>query len=210
MAIMLDKQGLILAFTMGAIIFLIGDWRYLVVILSFLAFSTAVTKYEHRSKREMGIYEHERSWENVLSNGLIPTLLIFGVSSFGPIPYLASVAAITADKFASELGVLAGSPISLETLKPVKQGKSGAISILGLFTSMAGGLIIGLVGLVLFKFSPTTALLIGACGFFGSIVDSLFGILEEHGIGTKGTTNLICSLAGALLGYFLNSYWVMT
>ncbi len=210
MVVMLDKQGLILAIIMGLIVFFLGDWCYLVIMLSFLVFSIAVTKYEHQAKREMGIYEHERSWENVLSNGLLPTLLVFGIHQFGPIPYICSVAAITADKFASELGVLAGNPISLENLKPVKQGKSGAVSILGLITSMAGGVIIGLIAMPLFNINPTTSLLVGFCGFFGSIIDSIFGVFEEHGIGTKGTTNFICSLSGALLGYFLNSYGLMT
>jgi len=210
MAIMLDKPGLILALIMGIIVFFLGDWRYLAIMLTFLALSTAVTKYEHQTKREMGIYEHERSWENVLSNGLLPTLAVIAIPYVGPVPYLASVAAITADKFASELCVLAGNPISLETFKPVKQGKSGAISVLGSLTSLAGGVLIGLAAMILFLLTPTTAFLLGLCGFFGSFIDSLFGILEERGIGTKGTTNFICSLAGALLGYFLNSYGLMT
>lgn len=207
---MLDKQGLILAIVMGVLIFVFADWRYLFLMLSFLAFSIIVTGYEHQIKREMGIYEHERSWENVLSNGLLPTMLALGANVLGPIPYITSIAAITADKFASELGVLSGNPISLESLKPVKPGKSGAITTLGLLTSLAGGILVGLAGIVLFAFTPTTAFLIGLCGFVGAFVDSVFGILEEHGIGTKGTTNFICSLSGALLGYFLNSYTLMT
>lgn len=207
---MLDKQGLILASILGLLILIIGGWRYLVVMLAFLAFSIAVTKYEHGIKRDMGIYEHERSWENVFSNGVVPTLLVFGVPFFGPIPYIASVAAVTADKFASELGVLSATPISLATLKPVKPGKSGAVSLLGLLSSLAGGLVIGIVASVLFDLNPTVILLIGICGLFGSFVDSFFGVLEERGIGTKETTNLICSLSGALLGYLLNIYGVIS
>jgi uncharacterized protein (TIGR00297 family) len=206
---MLDKQGLALAVILALIILVFGDLRYLLTMLIFLFLSVVATKYEHQTKREFGIYEHERSWENVLSNGLVPTLLVLAVPILGPIPYLASVAAIMADKFASELGVLADNPISLETLKPVKRGKSGAVSALGLLTSFAGAIIIGLSGIVLFSITPTTALFIGVCGFFGAFVDSIFGVFEEHGIGTKGTSNFICSASGALFGYLLNSYGII-
>jgi uncharacterized membrane protein len=39
-------------------------------------------------------------------------------------------------------------------------------------------------------------------GLAGGIVDTFFGVFEERGLGTKGTTNFICSLVGALFGYF--------
>jgi uncharacterized membrane protein len=51
--------------------------------------------------------------------------------------------------------------------------------------------------------NPSLGLLIGLAGFAGSLADSLFGVFEEHGYGTKGTTNFICSLVGAIIGYFL-------
>jgi uncharacterized membrane protein len=40
-------------------------------------------------------------------------------------------------------------------------------------------------------------------GLGGSIADTFFGVFEERGIGTKGTTNFLCSLVGALLGYYM-------
>ena len=54
----------------------------------------------------MGLYEHERGWENVLSNGLLPSILAIGSPYLGPFPFIASIAAVTADKFGSEIGVL--------------------------------------------------------------------------------------------------------
>ncbi len=202
MPVMLDKQGLILALLMGVAVYYFGGVKYLALMLIFLFFAVAATKYENRKKREMGIYEHERSWENVFSNGLLPTLLAILSSDIGPIPYITSVAAVTADKFGSELGVLSDKPISLENLKPARPGKSGAISVLGLIVSLAGGTLIGLAAMFIFKINPTKALFIGIAGLVGSLVDSIFGVLEERGIGTKGTTNFICSLTGALIGYY--------
>jgi len=202
MPVMLDKQGLLLALLMGILVYHFGGWQYLVIMLTFLFAAVAATKYENKKKREMGIYEHERGWENVLSNGLLPTALAILSNSFGPMPYIASIAAVTADKFGSELGVLSDKPISLENLKPVRPGKSGAISILGLVVSLAGATLIGSAAIFAFNINPTQALFIGIAGFIGSFVDSIVGVLEERGIGTKGTTNFICSLTGALIGYY--------
>jgi uncharacterized protein (TIGR00297 family) len=200
---MLDKQGIALMLVMAVAIILASDYRYLAMIIIFLAFSVAATKYEHGAKRDLGLYEHERSWENVLSNGLVPTLLAAAGGSIGFMPYLCSVAAVTADKFGSELGVLGRSAISLENFKPVKAGRSGAISALGCVASLAGATIIGVSAIAIFNIDPTRALLVGIIGFAGSLVDSVLGVFEEHGIGNKATTNLGCSVASAIIGYYL-------
>lgn len=200
---MLDKQGIILAIAMGAIIAVFGGLNYLILMLVFFVLAVGVTKYQHSKKRELGIYEHERSWENVLSNGIVPTVLAVVSPYFGPLPFICSISATTADKFASELGVLSGQPIDLGTLKHAKPGVSGAVSVLGTFVSLTGGILVGVSSMFLFDVNANTALIIGLAGLFGSIVDSIFGIFEEKGIGTKSTTNIICSLAGAAVGFLL-------
>lgn len=203
MARPLDKKGVLLALAMGIIIFWSGGVNYLILMLIFFSLATLVTGYEHGMKREMGIYEHERGWENVLSNGLLPTILAVLSPQIGFLPFIASVAAITADKFASEIGVLGGNPISLENLKPAKPGQSGAVTAMGTVASLAGGTAIGFAALYVFGINASLGLLVGIAGFVGSIADSIFGVFEEHGFGTKGTTNFICSLVGAIIGFFL-------
>ena len=203
MALFLDKDGLILALSMSIVIIYFGGIEALLVILVFLFLSVIATKYEYQTKKDMGIYEHERSWENVLANGIFPTFLSIFIPTIGFIPYLSSIAAITADKFGSELGVLGGKPFSLRTFKKAAEGESGAISMLGTIMSFAGALLIGVSAIAIYGINPTTALLIGIAGLMGSIVDTLFGILEEQGYGTKGTTNFICSVSGGVFGYFI-------
>ncbi|NYZ60649.1 DUF92 domain-containing protein [Candidatus Micrarchaeota archaeon] len=203
MVAMLDKPGLTLAIIFGAAIFIFGGAPYLAMMLFFLMLAIFVTKYGYYEKKDMGIYEHDRSWENVLSNGLVPAICA-GLSVYvGPLPYIASIAAVTSDKFASELGVLSGEPLSLDGFKRVKPGTSGAVSILGFVMSLLGAALIGIGAIFLFGLSPTAALLITIAGFAGSIVDTLFGVLEERGIGTKGTTNIICAIVGALIGLYI-------
>lgn len=200
---MLDKQGIAIALIMAVLILIFSSVNYLSLVLIFFIAAVIVTKYEFRNKKDMGIYEHERSWENVLSNGALPTLLAVLSTYIGDAAFIGAIAAITADKFASELGVLDRNPIFLGGFKKVKAGKSGAVSILGFAMSLVGGCIIGLGSMVLFDKPPVQALIIGMIGLAGSVIDSIFGIFEEQGIGTKGTTNFICSLAGSIIGYFL-------
>lgn len=199
----LDKEGLVLAIAMGAIIAVFGGFEYLILMLGFFFLALVVTGYEHGIKREMGIYEHERGWENVLSNGLLPTILAFLSPSIGPLPFIGCLAAVTADKFASEIGVLGGTPVNLANLKPAKPGVSGAVTVMGTVASLAGAVAIGFIAIYLFDINATIALILGFGGLLGSVVDSAFGILEEKGIGTKGTTNFICSIVGALIGFML-------
>ena len=205
MVAMLDKPGLALTIIFGITIFLLGGFSYLVLIFIFLFLSVLATKYGYYEKKDMGIYEHDRSWENVLSNGLVPTLAVI-VGFFlgwGPLPYVCAIAAIMADKFASELGVLGGDPISLDGFKHVKPGTSGAISVTGTIMSLAGSAAIGIAALFLFGLTPTTALLIALAGFAGGVVDTLVGVFEEKGFGSKGITNTICSIVGVAIGLMI-------
>jgi uncharacterized protein (TIGR00297 family) len=200
----LDKKGLFLALFFGAILLFYGGLHYLGLMLFFFFLAVIITKYEYELKRDMGLYEHERGWENVLSNGLLPAILALFSPILGPMPFIASMAAVTADKFGSEVGVLdADDPISVLEFKKVKPGTSGAMSKIGTIGSLAGASVIGVAAIILFGISPTEALLVGLAGLAGSIVDTIFGVFEEKGFGTKGTTNFICSLTGAAIGYFL-------
>ncbi|MFH0927696.1 MAG: DUF92 domain-containing protein [Candidatus Micrarchaeota archaeon] len=200
---MLDRLGLVLALVMGAAVLVLGSVEFFVIFLVFLAASVLVTKQGYAQKRELGIYEHERSWENVLANGIVPTAAAIASPLIGPGAYLGSVAAIAADKFASELGVLGPAPKSLLTFKEGKRGESGCVSPLGTLVSFSGAMIIAISAHFLMPASVDAwqMVYIGLVGFAGSFADSLAGVLEERGIGTKATTNAICAVVGAILGW---------
>ncbi|HSB46964.1 MAG TPA: DUF92 domain-containing protein [Candidatus Bilamarchaeum sp.] len=199
----LDTKGVLLALFFGSILYLYGGANYLALMLVFFVLAVVATKYEYELKKEMGLYEHERGWENVLSNGLLPAALAILSPTLGPIPFICAVAAVTADKFGSEIGVMdPRDPISLLEFRPVKPGTSGAMSILGTIGSLFGASAIAFFSISLFALSPQRALLVAFAGLAGSVADTFFGVFEERGIGTKGTTNFICSLTGALIGYY--------
>lgn len=202
----LDTKGILLALFFGFILFTFGGFSYLILMLVFFFLAILVTRYEYELKRDLGLYEHERGWENVLSNGLLPSILALLSPFTGPIPFIASIAAVTADKFGSEVGVLdAKDPVSLLDFKTVKPGTSGAMSVLGTIGSFAGSASIGFASIFIFNLDPSQAFLVAIAGLVGAIFDTVFGVLEERGIGTKGTTNMICSIVGALIGYYFIS-----
>ncbi len=213
----LDEKGVALAVIFGVLILVLGGaWQgvfFLAVMLVFLAVSAAVTWLGKRKKEGIGLYEHARGWKNVLSNGIVPVGIAAGYylngiagTSVSPtlitMLYIASVAAVTADKFSSEVGVLDGEPTMLLTLKRVKKGMSGGVTALGLGASLLGALIIGLSAFYV-SLSIGLIAILTLSGFAGSLVDSVFGYYEEKGVGNKYTSNFICSVAGTLVCFAL-------
>lgn len=196
-ALLLDKKAIILALILGIFLAII-DIYFLMMMFIFLVLAVIVTKYGYYDKKDMGVYEHERGWENVLANGLVP---LFG-AFLSPGAFIGALSAVMSDKFASELGILGKDPINLRDFKKTKRGTSGAISLFGTWMSFIGALLIGITALFFFpNYTLWDALIIAMIGFFGSIVDSIFGVFEEKGIGTKMTTNIICAIIGLILGF---------
>jgi uncharacterized protein (TIGR00297 family) len=207
----LDTRGVALAFAFGLLILFFGGNYNLVFLLDmivFLLMSAIVTAVGKARKERIGTYEKARGWKNVMANGLAPVMIaiIYSINAsagfmpgmFVVLAYMSSVAAIAADKLASEIGVLDGEPVMLIGMKKVKRGTSGAVTSVGLVASLIASAIVGLGALCIFNSIPL-ALLVTVSGFLGNITDSIFGYYEEKGIGNKFTTNLACSMAGAVI-----------
>jgi uncharacterized protein (TIGR00297 family) len=153
-------------------------------------------------KRKQGLDEkfskgHERDSGQVFGNGGIATF--FAALHFffpaSPLPWLgfaAALAAVNADTWATELGVLNPNPPRMITnlAKVVEKGTSGGISLVGTLASLAGAGVIGLLAALLnpqaTSYDPSTALraglqvtsytlLITFAGLSGSLFDSLLG-----------------------------------
>ena len=204
---LLDAAGVLVAVALGLIVFYFGGpygSGCLILLLIFLVSSVLATKYGSEIKRKLALYEYNRGWENVLANGIVPVLCVVASPGGGLLgAYVGSLAAVTADKFSSEIGVLGDAPRGLFDFKVVKRGRSGAMSVVGTFSSFDGGLLVGVASYFLFfgMYDAWGVLLIACIGFLGSLVDSVVGVLENKGIGNKMTTNFVCALTGAVLGY---------
>ncbi|MCD6279673.1 DUF92 domain-containing protein [Candidatus Micrarchaeota archaeon] len=200
--LLLDVPGITLAILLGIIVFLLGGMNGFMMILIFLVIAVIVTKQGYQEKKDFGIYEHERSWENVVSNGLVPVIGL----AISPILYVTTLAAMEADKFASELGVLGGEPREIFTFRKIKRGTSGGMTLFGTWMSFIGALVIAIIAKYLYYYDWWTVLIISVIGFIGSIGDTIFGVFEERGIGNKMTTNIICGLIALTIGYYLFIY----
>lgn len=208
----LDGKAAVLAVLMGVLIVLFGGVYglfFLAVMVLFLAVSAIVTNVGIGMKKRIKVYEAKRGWKNVVANGIIPLIIVILFWYFGShvqdptvfvLAYVASVAGTTADKFASELGVLGETPISIITFRKVKKGVSGGVTVFGTVSSFIGAAIIGFSGMAV-GLSPLFVVIIAVSGLLGSVVDSIAGHFEEKGIGNKYTSNILCAIAAALIAY---------
>lgn len=211
----LDISGSLLALLFGVTIFYLGlgmNWFFIAVLVDFLVLSSLATHAKEDSKESLKGYEKTRSWRNVVANGLVPVLVVvayflyknvWGISQINAsiivFAFVASVAAITADKFASEFGVLGQKePIDLITKKRVKKGTSGGVTWFGTLMGLVASFLIGLTVFAVGG-SITVFFIVILSGMFGNFIDSLLGHFEEKRIGNKYTSNLVCSVAGAAL-----------
>jgi uncharacterized protein (TIGR00297 family) len=192
---------------------------YVLAMLLFLVLAAVSTGYGKAQKIRLGVYESSRGVRNVVANGVGPLAFAIIVMVLGlfnlwllylgaVVGFLACVAAITADKFSSEFGVLDGPPVMIFTGKRVRRGVSGGITLFGLVAGLAGAIIASILlplffvmlGIPFFWFG-VVAVVIG--GVVGMVADSMLGFYETKGIGTKHSSNFIASIIGGFWGMAL-------
>lgn len=184
----LSRSGAIAATVVGTIIFGIGGWQWAVLLLTFFITSSGLSRAFKRRKADLSekfSKGHERDAGQVFGNGGLAALFA-ALHGFYPesmllwIGFAASLAAVNADTWATELGVLNPTlPRMITDLtKRVEKGTSGGISLLGTLASLLGSAIIALPAILLSPIGtlhPNTFLLITAAGLSGSLLDSFLG-----------------------------------
>jgi uncharacterized protein (TIGR00297 family) len=182
----LSLSGAIGTFILASLIFGFGGLVWTIPILTFFVTSSLLSKIgKSRKKQFEETFEKTdtRDAGQVAANGGIAALLIivWHVFSYGEMwygAYLGSIAAVTADTWGTEIGVLSGGlPRSIITFRKTNPGTSGAISMLGLLGGAAGACLIAVIGIyyahVLHQWRMVE--LITMAGMVGSLVDSLLG-----------------------------------
>ena len=182
----LSRSGAWGALLEGTIIFGLGGWRWAILLLAFFISSSALTRTF--AKRKASLNEKfdkggQRDIGQVLANGGIASIFA-GLHFFFPqaawtwIAFAASLAAVNADTWATELGVLNPSmPRLITSWKPVELGTSGGISVFGTCAAAGGSLVIGvLAGLVVENGNFWMVAGIASLGgLLGSLFDSFLG-----------------------------------
>lgn len=182
----LSGSGAVAAALSGGLIFGLGGLDWSVLLLTFFISSSLLSRAFGRRKsalNEKFSKGHQRDWGQVLANGGLGAGLVILTAidqAYGLwwVAFIGAMAAVNADTWATELGVLNPAPPRLVTTgRPVERGTSGGVSLLGGFASLAGA---GLIGLAAALVRPedgvglALAAAIGG-GTLGSLVDSLLG-----------------------------------
>ena len=212
----LSRSGALSAVVVGTVVFGIGGWQWAVLLLAFFISSSALTRAFKNRKR--GLSEKfskggQRDAGQVFGNGGLATLFA-GLHYFFPsspwvwLAFAASLAAVNADTWSTELGVLNPHPPRMLTNlgRVVEKGTSGGVSVVGTLAALAGSALIGALAAV---FAPlplpwTIGLWVTLAGFLGALFDSLLGATiqaiyhcptcdketERHPLHTCGTTTV--------------------
>lgn len=183
----LSRSGAIAAVLVGTVIFGIGGWQWAVLLLAFFISSTLLTRAFKR--RKTGLSEKfskggQRDAGQVFGNGGLATIFA-GLHYFLPnapwvwLAFAASLAAVNADTWSTELGVLNPHPPRMLTNlgRVVEKGTSGGVSLVGTLAALAGAALVGILA-TLFPPAPapwTIGVWITLAGFLGSLFDSLLG-----------------------------------
>ena len=184
----LTMSGSIAAFFVGCCVALGFGWRGLVLLGAFFVSSSLWSKFKKQKKEQLTeILEkgERRDWLQVVANGAVTSVasILFYATADGlwQIAFIISIAAANADTWASEIGVLSKRrPIHILTLKPAEKGTSGAVSFLGLLSSLGGSFIIIAISSVLLSVDSAAILVFMiAGGFLGSIIDTILGALVQ-------------------------------
>ena len=186
----LTLSGWLGAIITGTLTFGFGGWTWGVTLIAFFLSSSALSHFRQARKHAIAGEKFEkggrRDLTQTLANGGAGAALALAYGLNGaPIALLAAfagvMATVTADTWATEIGILSLRPPRLITSwRTVEPGTSGGVTAYGLLASGAGALMIGLVLMVLVAIELDTwqpwllpAALVG--GLAGSLADSLLG-----------------------------------
>lgn len=187
---LLTRSGAVAAFFLGVVTFGLGGLGWAIVLISFFVTSSGLSLlFKKRKKTAESMYSKggRRDAAQVLANGGLAGLFVIlhGIMPDSWVPWIgfcAAMAAANADTWATELGILnPGKPVRITSGKPVDQGTSGAVSLVGTLASAAGAGLIALLGWFL---RPAVwpsisgielVLVVTLCGLAGSLADSLLG-----------------------------------
>jgi len=182
----LDPSGALAAAVVGGAVYGFGGLPWATLLLVFFISSSALSRAFFKQKSNLVdkyAKGSRRNWEQVLANGGLGALLAMVYSALGEahwvfIAFAGAMAAVNADTWATELGVLSQKPPRLITNgQIVEKGTSGAISGTGNIAALGGA---GLIGLTAGLISPQGDFLLVVAvilfgGTAGALVDSWLG-----------------------------------
>ncbi len=189
----LSLSGAIAACVLGTIVFGLGGFSWAVILVGFFFSSSLLSKVFKRQKAQMqekfSKGNRRDVWQVWANGGVAGIFVIFHVffpdQTWPWLAFCGALAAVNADTWATELGVLSKKkPINLVTGKQVEPGTSGGISLFGTTYSVLAAAFIALLAIIFWpKYIPDGTfphlifvfMGITSAGLLASLVDSLLG-----------------------------------
>lgn len=180
----LNTSGAWAAAISGGLIFGLGGWRWAALLLTFFISSSLLSRAF--AKRKANLSEKfskgsQRDWGQVLANGGLGALLVLGYAWWPDwvwiwIAYAGAMAAVNADTWATELGVLnKTAPCLITSGEIVEPGTSGGVSLTGSLAALGGAALVGLVSVLVFPIGWQLGVAAILGGLAGSFFDSFLG-----------------------------------
>ncbi len=183
----LTTSGAVAAGLLGAVIFGGGGFPWAALLIAFFLSSSLLSRFFSARKGEIQdtfAKGSRRDWSQVAANGGLAGLLViiqaWAPESFWPwVAFAGAMAAVNADTWATELGVLSpAAPRLITTGRQVERGVSGAVSASGILASLAGAALIAVLASALSAHdypAPRMLLAVTTGGVAGSLFDSFLG-----------------------------------
>lgn len=180
----LTFSGSIATFILAGLIFSLGGIEWSVPILTFFLLSSILSKLRKKKNEEVELYfektgvrDHMQVIANGGAGGILVVLNAINPNELYYLIYLATLSAVCADTWATEIGTWKKTATyNILNFRPIEQGVSGGISIVGTIGSLMGAAAIAFSGFA-WNTMPVSQffILIIVSGLFGSIFDSYLG-----------------------------------
>lgn len=238
----LDLSGAMAAILLGTLVYGLGGLDWAVLMVAFFISSSALSHLFKRRKAGLNaVFSKggQRDGGQVLANGgaaafFVILHAVFPAENWPWLAFAGSLAAVNADTWATELGVLSwAQPRLITSGKPVERGTSGGITVPGTLSALGGALLIGGLAVGLGWGGGALAVAVTLGGLVGSLVDSTLGATcqaiytcpacrketERHPTHTCGAqtvlqrgwrwmnndmVNVLCALSGGTLAVLLS------
>ncbi len=182
----LSVSGAIAAVITGGLIFGLGGMPWAVLLLLFFITSSALSslfKKRKASLAEKYSKGDRRDWGQVMANGALGAVLAIGYyipphHEWLWLAFAGAMAAVNADTWSTELGVL--SPIMPRMItngKQVERGTSGGVTLAGTLAALGGSALIAIAAVITKPGQGWAAMtgIILTGGLAGALIDSVLG-----------------------------------
>jgi uncharacterized protein (TIGR00297 family) len=181
----LTRRGSFVAYLLGFYLAGIAGWPWLITVLLFFLSSAAFTKLQHAIQGVKNKTAARNAWQviaNIIWAVTSSVLFLLTHNEIFILFFIAFVAAVTADTWASEIGPLLNKRcFSLSTMKTAPAGTNGGIYFFGSVAALSGATFISSLAYYVFfgSWQWDIIAILSASAFLACFVDSLLGAFAE-------------------------------